>query len=66
MADESIWHAGECAAYLKASRKHFLRELRFKEGFPKPLPWSEGGHPKWSAQQVKDWALVRPPYAQAA
>lgn len=66
MTDESIWTAGDCSEYLKCSRKHFLRELRFKEGFPKQLPWSEGGHPKWAAQAVKDWALVRHSYAKAA
>jgi hypothetical protein len=63
--DESIWDAGDCATYLKVCRKHFLRDLRFRGGFPKQLPWSEGKRPRWSAQTVKDWAL-RQDYASAA
>jgi hypothetical protein len=65
MRDELIWDAGDCAAFLKASRKHFLRNLRYKPGFPDQLEWSKDGHPKWSAEAVKAWAL-RPDYAKAA
>lgn len=65
MADDSVWTSRECAAYLKATPKHFLRDLRYREGFPKQLPWSEGGRPRWAAQAVKDWAL-RQDYAKAA
>ena len=60
-----VWGTKDCAAFLKCSPKHFLREYRYKTGFPKQLAWSVNGHPKWSAQAVKDWAL-RPDYATAA
>lgn len=63
--DESIWDAGDCAAYLKMSRKHFLRDVRFREGFPQQLEWSVGRHPKWAAQDVRAWALRRD-YASVA
>lgn len=55
--DESVWDAGECAAYLRVSRKHFLRDVRFREGFPAQLDWSVGGRPRWAAWTVKAWAL---------
>lgn len=55
--DQSVWDAGDCAAYFRISRKHFLRELRFREGFPVQLAWSLEGRPRWAAQAVKDWAL---------
>ena len=60
-----IWTAKDCAAYLKVCPKHFLRRIRWKEGFPKQLHWSEGGHPKWSSEAVKAWSL-RQDYAKAA
>jgi hypothetical protein len=63
--DESVWTAKDCAAYLKVSSKHFLRDYRFRDGFPRQLAWSIEGRPRWSAQAVKDWAL-RPDYATAA
>lgn len=63
MNDESIWDAGDCAGHLKMSRKHFLRTIRFREGFPAQLSWSLAGQPRWSAQDVKDWALLRQNYA---
>lgn len=63
--DDAVWDAGNCADYLKMSRKHFLRFIRFREGFPAQLAWSLEGRPKWSAQAVKDWAL-RQNYANAA
>lgn len=55
--DDAVWDAGDCAGYLKVSRKHFLRDLRFREGFPKQLEWSLTGRPRWAAQTVKAWAL---------
>jgi len=60
-----VWTSKDCAAYLKCSSKHFLRKIRFSQGFPKQLPWSEGGHPRWDSGAVKAWAL-RPDYAIAA
>ncbi len=57
LSDETVWDAGECADYLRLSRKHFLRAVRFDEGFPVQLPWSIGRHPKWAARAVKAWAL---------
>lgn len=66
MADESIWDAGDCASYLKMSRKHFLRDIQYREGFPARLPWSMQGQPRWAAQDVKTWALLRQNYATAS
>lgn len=63
--DDSIWNAGQCADYLGMCRKHFLRDIRFREGFPQQLEWSRTGRPKWSAQAVKQWAL-RQDYASAS
>ena len=63
--DDAIWTAADCAAYLKVTAKHFLRDYRFLEGFPKQLQWSLEGRPRWAAQSVKDWAL-RQDYANAA
>lgn len=63
--DEAVWDAGDCASYLKMSRKHFLAKIRFREGFPAQLEWSKDGHPKWAAADVKAWALRRD-YANAA
>ena len=63
--NDEIWTAKDCAAYLKCSPKHFLRQIRFSEGFPAQLTWSIPGRPKWSAEAVKGWAL-RPDYATAA
>ncbi len=64
--DEAVWDAGECAGYLRLSRKHFLRKIRFRDDFPKQLPWSVGGHPRWAAKDVKNWALLRQDYANVA
>jgi hypothetical protein len=64
--DPAIWDAGDCAAYFKVSRKHFLREIRFRDDFPPQLDWSLVGRPRWSAQDVKTWALLRRHYATAA
>jgi hypothetical protein len=64
MADE-VWTPADCAAFLKCTPKHFLRDYRFKEGFPKPLPWSSPTRPRWASGAVKAWAL-RPDYATAA
>ena len=64
--DRVIWNAQDCADYLKVSRKHFLRDLRYRDGFPKQLPWSLEGRPRWSAQEVRDWGLLRHQYATAA
>jgi hypothetical protein len=50
-----VWTPAECAAFLKCSPKHFLHSVRFKEGFPPPLPWSVGYRPKWSSEEVKAW-----------
>jgi hypothetical protein len=60
-----VWTPAECAAWLKCSPKHFLREMRYREGFPKQLPWSLEGRPRWNSEAVKEWAL-RPDYANAA
>jgi predicted DNA-binding transcriptional regulator AlpA len=67
MADELdiVWDAGDCAAFLKFSRKHFHRDVRHREGFPKPLAWSSEAQPRWSSKAVRAWAL-RPDYATAA
>jgi hypothetical protein len=65
LEDDDVWGTRDCAALLKCSPKHFLREYRFKDGFPAQLSWSIGGHPKWSKLAVKAWAL-RPDYANAA
>jgi len=67
MADEldSVWDSADCAAFLKCSRKHFLRDVRFREGFPGRLPWSKELQPRWSSKAVREWAL-RPDYANAA
>lgn len=60
-----VWTPKECAAWLKCSSKHFLREIRYRDGFPKQLPWSVEGRPRWSSDAVKGWAL-RQDYANAA
>lgn len=60
-----VWDAGDCASFFKVSRKHFLRDLRYRDSFPKQLAWSEEGRPRWSSEAVKAWAL-RPNYANAA
>lgn len=65
MTPDEVWTAKEVAAYLKLAPRYFLRKIRFQEGFPAQLEWSKTGHPRWSAQAVKDWAL-RPDYAKAA
>lgn len=57
---EEIWDAGDCADYFGVSRKHFLREVRYREGFPPQLPWSIGHRPRWAAQAVKDYAIGTP------
>jgi hypothetical protein len=63
--NDLVWDAGDCAAFFKVCRKHFLRDLRFREGFPKQLHWSLEGRPRWSSDEVKAWAL-RQDYASAA
>jgi hypothetical protein len=60
-----VWTPADCAAFLKCCPKHFLREIRYRDGFPKQLPWSEGGRPRWDSEAVKGWAL-RPDYATTA
>ena len=65
LEEDDVWGSKECAGLFKCSPKHFLREIRFQDGFPPQLSWSIGKHPKWSKLAVKAWAL-RPDYAQAA
>lgn len=55
--DRVIWDADDAATYLKQSKAHFLRVTRHSEGFPAPVPASVGGHPKWQAVAVTNWAL---------
>ena len=57
MLTDDVWSSKECAAFLKVTPKHFLRHHRWLETFPKQLAWSEAGHPRWSAESVRAWAL---------
>lgn len=64
MAD--IWTAQECADYLRVHVSTFRNEIRYRPGFPAPLPWSVvdfAGQPlkrpvaKWHRSEVEAWAL---------
>lgn len=57
--NDEIWASTDCAEYLKYSRKAFMTKIRYLDGFPCPLPWSEEGQPRWAADEVREWALRR-------
>lgn len=59
-----IWTSEECARYLRVCRKHFMTSIKVKPDFPAPLPWSV--RPKWAADQVREWAVLRHTPAKAA
>jgi predicted DNA-binding transcriptional regulator AlpA len=61
-ADE-LWRAAEVMAYLKKGRSTVYRLMKQAE-FPKPVR-PGGGHPRWKAREVREWAL-REDYPQAA
>lgn len=56
--DKRLWKAQEVAEYLGWDYDTFMKSKRFQGGFPAPLPAFKG-HPRWSAQEVADWALFR-------
>lgn len=57
MIPDEIWTGKECAAYLKLEAGYFMANTRHKKTFPKPLPFNEGGRPRWSSAEVRSWAL---------
>ena len=61
--DMTIWTAREVAVYLRCGRSTLYRHMQ-KPDFPAKIN-PGGGHPRWLAVQVKNWAL-RPHSAKAA
>lgn len=64
MAD--IWTTQDCADYLRLNVDTFRNDIRYRPGFPAPLPWSaidSEGKPlkrpaaKWDRAEVVSWAL---------
>lgn len=52
-----LWDAAECAAYFGQSKEHFLKTTRHSKDFPPPVEMSTGGHPRWRALAVAQWAI---------
>lgn len=55
--DLTIWTAREVADYLRCGRSTLYRHMQ-KPGFPAKIN-PGGGHPRWLAAQVKNWAVAR-------
>ncbi len=57
-ADEVIWNADQCAAWLGVSKSLFLQEYAPLPKFPQShrIKMGEGyTHPRWKAKEVRDW-----------
>ena len=57
MVPDEIWTGKECAAYLKMDSRYFMETVRHRKTFPEPLAFNEGGRPRWSSTEVRQWAL---------
>lgn len=61
--DSQAWDIETCAKFLKIEKKTFLNEYAASPSFPvayKPPTLSGGGHRRWRAQEVIDWAFSNP------
>lgn len=61
--DQQIWSIPICAQYFGIAEKTFLSEYAASPSFPeayKPPTLSGGGHRRWRAQDVIDWAFSNP------
>jgi len=53
--DQTIWDAKQCAEWLGISYSTFIQKRQHAEGFPARIPLGKQ-HPRWRAQEVKDWS----------
>ena len=61
--DKQIWSISICAQYFGIADKTFIEQYAASPSFPdayKPPTLSGGGHRRWRAQDVIDWAFSNP------
>lgn len=47
------------AAMLSYKPRYVMENIAFRPGFPKPMRVEGGGHPRWLASEIQQWAMAQ-------